>query len=68
MNEYIEQCINCHQWNQSVNRAILNDGFCNVQKTQEWYAKKDTVVVNENPKVVFCVDCYDSIKNSDPYY
>jgi len=65
MNQYIEQCENCHLHNENVKRAINEFGYCNQKVTQEFFQKKDVIIANEqDPHIAFCKPCWKGIQEN----
>ena len=41
MSNFVKQCEQCADFNESVDKAIKQWGYCNEEKIQEWYNFKD---------------------------
>lgn len=79
MNKYVKQCEQCKEYNESVQRAINKWGYCNEEKSQEWYNFKDvkffpkvnqietfqdgSTIHQYAPDRYYCKNCIEGWKN-----
>ena len=62
----IDQCENCKEFNNEVLKTLKNEGFCYRSTVQEFFNKKDMVIVNENnPHIAYCKTCWKNIQESN---
>ena len=63
-NKFYEQCNNCASYNETNKSFCEQNGLPMLEKIKEYYAKKETIVLNEYPHIAFCVSCWESVKNN----
>lgn len=72
MNQFVKQCEQCSDYNKTVENAIKEFGFCNQEKTNDFFNIKDLTFfpaerdvyqdgsVSEAPDRYYCQPCQDS--------
>ncbi len=66
--QFYEECEQCRMTNDSIKRCIIQEGSCNEAVGKQYYAKNNIHVANEsNPRICFCLPCWEAIQENPGY-